>query len=365
MNLFAKFLGVPVVVAASLLLAGAARAQTGTVAFSQASYTAAAGATAAVITLVRTGDTSTTGSVAFATKDGTATNGVDYVSTTGTVAFAAGITAGSFTVTLLTNTARNITGTVNLHLFNPSEVTLGSPAQAVLNIPAQGPPQLAFRLTEQFVYRRAGKAVVSVVRFGDSSGSASVNYATSDGTATNGVHYRAAAGTLVFFPGDTTKTFSFPIIDHHVFDSNHTVNVTLTNPTGADLTEPSASVVTIVNNYPQVIRFTDTDGDAVTVRLLNAGTMAVTSNGTAFDILLSATDATSQLLVQVRRAGGDGRVRINSITGAGAVQLIAASAASNAMSMAKPVLVMAIVPALSKRTVTASPSVSVNRMTCG
>jgi hypothetical protein len=319
--------GGPVVVA-SLLLAGAARAQTSTVAFSQTNYVATLGATNITINLVRNGDTTTIGSVAYATSNGSATNGLDYVGATGTVSFAVGSTTGSFTIKILTNTTRETTGTVNLSLSNPTGLTLGSPSQAVLSLPPQGPPKLAFRLAQQFVHRHAGKTVVSVARLGDASGSASVHYATSDGTAINGVHYRAAAGTLVFFPGDTNKTFRFPIIDYHAFDSNRTVNIALTNPTGASLGAPSNSVVTIVNDRPQIIRLTDFDGDAVTLRLLNAGTMAVTQTGTALDLQLSATDATSQLLVQVRRAGGgDGRVRISSLTGDGGAQLIAAPAA--------------------------------------
>src|SRR4029450_8168160 len=39
-----------------------------------------------------------------------------------------------------------------------------------------------------------------------------VNYATADGTATAGSDYQPFSGTLVFAPGETTKTVLVPIV---------------------------------------------------------------------------------------------------------------------------------------------------------
>jgi hypothetical protein len=51
-------------------------------------------------------------------------------------------------------------------------------------------------------------ATITVQRVNGSSGAVSVDYATSDGTATAGSDYRTASGTLVFAQGETTKVFS-------------------------------------------------------------------------------------------------------------------------------------------------------------
>src|SRR5262249_40064469 len=55
----------------------------------------------AVIQVVRTGNTAGTVSVAFASADGTAVAGIDYVATSGTLSFAPGITTQAINVLLL------------------------------------------------------------------------------------------------------------------------------------------------------------------------------------------------------------------------------------------------------------------------
>ncbi len=61
----------------------------------------------------------------------------------------------------------------------------------------------------------------------------SVDYATSDGSATAGADYLAASGSLTFAPGETTGVVTVPILGDAVEEEHETVRLTLTNPSGA------------------------------------------------------------------------------------------------------------------------------------
>ncbi len=88
--------------------------------------------------------------------------------------------------------------------------------------------QPSYRITEN-----GGKAAITVYRAGP-AGPASVQYATSDGTARSGSDYVAVRGTLNWADGDlSSRTILVPIINDTSREPDETVNLTLSNPTGA------------------------------------------------------------------------------------------------------------------------------------
>ena len=120
-----------------------------------------------------------------------------------------------------------------------------------------------------------------------------VDYATSDGTATGGVDYTTTSGTLTFSPGDTSKTISVPIVGETMDESDETFTVTLNNPVSASISDATATG-TITDNDPEpTVNFSSADQTqfegslvTVTVQLSEASTFDVTvpfsiSGGTA------------------------------------------------------------------------------------
>ncbi|RZJ34903.1 MAG: hypothetical protein EOO51_07970, partial [Flavobacterium sp.] len=94
-------------------------------------------------------------------------------------------------------------------------------------------------------------ASIIVNRNGGSTGAVSVNYATSNGTATAGVDYTAASGTLTWADGDMTpKTISIPINADFVLDNAETVNLTLSDPAGTTIANGATATVKITDVLP-------------------------------------------------------------------------------------------------------------------
>jgi N-acetylneuraminic acid mutarotase len=80
-----------------------------------------------------------------------------------------------------------------------------------------------------------GNAVFTVTLSTSSSLPVTVDYATSDGTATVGEDYAAAAGTVTFDPGEISRTITIQIHRDIVVEPSETFFVTLTNAVNATI----------------------------------------------------------------------------------------------------------------------------------
>src|SRR5262249_13421012 len=86
-------------------------------------------------------------------------------------------------------------------------------------------------------------------RSGGANGTISVQYSVGNGTAVVDVNYTAVSGTLTFADGETTKTFTVPVLDDGQATANLTAALTLTSPTGgAVLGGISAATLTLVTS---------------------------------------------------------------------------------------------------------------------
>ena len=73
------------------------------------------------------------------------------------------------------------------------------------------------------------------------SGTVTVDYATSDGTATAGSDYTATSGTVTFAAGEMEKTVSVPVLDDAHDEGSESLTLTLSNPSGAHVVDGSAT----------------------------------------------------------------------------------------------------------------------------
>ncbi|MBV9925252.1 MAG: DUF4214 domain-containing protein [Acidobacteria bacterium] len=123
---------------------------------------------------------------------------------------------------------------------------------------------------------------VTVTRTLGSAGAATVDYATSDGTAKAGEDYTPASGTLSFAAGETTKSFTVTILNDALDEDVETVNLTLSNPTGGiSIGGYNTATISIADDDPPPVI---SSGDfAVFVAEGNSGTSEA-----VFNVKLSA-----------------------------------------------------------------------------
>jgi hypothetical protein len=86
-----------------------------------------------------------------------------------------------------------------------------------------------------------------------SAGAATIQYATSDGTAVAGANYAATSGTLTFAAGEVQKTVTVPTIDDGVFKTDTYFRMTLSNPTGGFILRNSETTQTITDIDPRPV----------------------------------------------------------------------------------------------------------------
>ena len=121
---------------------------------------------------------------------------------------------------------------------------LSMPAAATI----QGPTGLTVADAE--VQEGAGASLGFVVRLGRAaSAAASVQYATTDGSAAAGSDYTATSGTLNFAAGESTKTVSVPVLDDSIHEDDETLTLALSNASGAWI-EDSEATGTIEDDDP-------------------------------------------------------------------------------------------------------------------
>lgn len=142
-----------------------------------------------------------------------------------------------------------------------------------------------------------GGAQLTVTRTGGASGSATVNFTTSNGTATAGNDYTAVSSPppLSWADGDAApKTICVPIIQDNANEGAETFNVTLSGATGAALGAPASATVTI------------NDDDQNTGNLsFSASTYSVSeANGSATISVVRSGGSNGQLTVDFSTSNG-------------------------------------------------------------
>lgn len=137
-----------------------------------------------------------------------------------------------------------------------------------LSVQFDASPKFLQFITATYFAGEGSNATITVDRWGYLTGTSTIDYATSNGTATAGSDYVAVSGTLRFNQGETQKSFTVPIIYDKTPEPNETINLTLTNPTGSTARGRQTAVLQINDPFPEIIH----EGNFSLAAALNAET---------------------------------------------------------------------------------------------
>ena len=189
--------------------------------------------------------------VNYATQNGTAVAGTDYRAASGKLTFAPGETSKTIEVAVIGDRVVgadaqffvNLQGSKNARIADgQAAVTIADdePYVFVHGVYApegnSGSTPFAFTVNLTVPYDRA----------------VSVDYATADGSATAGSDYAAAAGTLTFAPGETSKTVTVLVNGDTLAEPTETFSFDLGNPSGNAAISWGAGTGTVVDDDPRL-----------------------------------------------------------------------------------------------------------------
>src|SRR6185312_16082342 len=165
---------------------------------------------------------------------GTATQPADYTSSNLIITFPPGTTTQAFAVTVAGDVLDEADDTFVVNLTTPTNATIADP-QGLGTIVDDDPlPSLAIN----DVSRVEGNSGIANLTFTATLSAASgrtvtVNFATSDGTATAPADYTSSSGTLTFNPGVLTRTIAVPVVGDTRDEFDETFVTALSSPTNA------------------------------------------------------------------------------------------------------------------------------------
>jgi polyhydroxybutyrate depolymerase len=114
---------------------------------------------------------------------------------------------------------------------------------------------IQFSANNYTVAESAGNIALTVQRTGGLDAATGVDYATIDGTATNGLKYTAVSGTLAFGAGESNKNIVVPILNEGFVEGAKSFRVILSNPGGGGLLGGRANATVVITDNDFGVQF--------------------------------------------------------------------------------------------------------------
>src|SRR2546423_10133083 len=164
--------------------------------------------------------------VNYATQNGSAVAGADYIATSGTLFFAPGVNSKTILVPVIGDRIAESDEYFLLNLQGAKQARIAD-GQGIVTITDDEPLVSIAGVTAD-----EGNSGTTTFSFTATLSRATdqpvtVNYATQDGSAVAGTDYQAASGTVTFAAGETSKTITIQVIGDRVAEADKCLYVEL------------------------------------------------------------------------------------------------------------------------------------------
>ena len=195
------------------------------------------GTTQATFVVALSASTSQTVSFSFATANGTATAGSDYVAASGATAFAPGEVEKSVVVLVNGDTVDEAQETFFLDISNVTNATVSSSRGNGFIVDDDGPTISINDVSVTEGNTGLKSATFTLTLSGPSVESIAIRAITAAGTATASTDYNSINAVIIFSPGTVTRTVDVPIIGDTTLELNETFSVNLSDPFGTTISD--------------------------------------------------------------------------------------------------------------------------------
>lgn len=241
-----------------------------TVAFALTNYAVTEGGPAVSAVVTRTGNSTGAASVTWTTANGTAVAGQDFgtagssTQRSGTLSWAAGETGSkSIPIPMIDDAELESTETFTLRLSGPVGAVIGTNSQTTVTV-TDNESTFNFQAATLGVAENGPNVALRITRTGSLATTATVRYATTNGTALVGTDFGTAGSTIqptgvvTFAAGAASRDIVIGpvaaaapyigVVNDALVEAPKTFGVTLSAPTGGGLLGPTATTVVTINS---------------------------------------------------------------------------------------------------------------------
>jgi hypothetical protein len=186
--------------------------------------------------------------VDFETANDSAAAGFDYVASSGTIVFVPGQTSQQVHLATIQDLLSETSEAFSVQLTNPVNSTI-SDDEGVATI-TDNDPIPALTVADRKVSESASTVIITVRLSAVSGQDVTVEYDTSNGTATAGDDYLGTTDTLTIPAGNASGTVNVSLIGDVELEENETFTFTISSPDNATIAD-SSGTVTILDDEPR------------------------------------------------------------------------------------------------------------------